>query len=234
MASAGSGPPKSSRRSRSRLVAIRPASSSAGAKSRPLRPSRARQYRRTTRCTDRTSWARERGSWARASAVRSRVGSGVVMVPPPGGLGRATRTPTRRGWTERHEGFGARRRAVCRFRRGRSACSSRGAGHGRSGVSGYFERVDAGAFRATEHVGGAWRQDEQHIAPALGLLVHAVECDRDVRRDDGLVLGRLSFDILGTLPIDVVEVGVRVLRPGRTIELVEATLAHGGRTAVLL
>ncbi|HYY11271.1 MAG TPA: thioesterase family protein [Kineosporiaceae bacterium] len=101
-------------------------------------------------------------------------------------------------------------------------------------MSGYFERVDAGAFRATEHVGGAWRQDEQHIAPALGLLVHAVECDRDVRRDDGLVLGRLSFDILGTLPIDVVEVGVRVLRPGRTIELVEATLVHGGRTAVLL
>jgi hypothetical protein len=97
----------------------------------------------------------------------------------------------------------------------------------------YFERVGASAFRATSHVGGAWTLHEQHIAPALGLLVHAVERDRDARRSDGLVLARLSFDILGTIPIDVVDVGVRVIRPGRTVELVEATLAHAGRNAVL-
>jgi hypothetical protein len=97
----------------------------------------------------------------------------------------------------------------------------------------YFERVGASAFRATSHVGGAWATHEQHIAPALGLLVHAVERDRDDRRDDALVVGRLSFDILGTIPIDVVDVAVRVIRPGRTVELVEAALSHGGRTAVL-
>jgi hypothetical protein len=82
-------------------------------------------------------------------------------------------------------------------------------------------------------VGGAWTTHEQHIAPALGLLVHAVERDRDARRDDGLVLGRLSFDILGTIPIDVVDTAVRVVRAGRTVELVEATLSHRGRAAVL-
>ena len=98
----------------------------------------------------------------------------------------------------------------------------------------YFERIDPVSFRATEHVGGAWSQDEQHIAPALGLLVHAVEEDRDRRRNDGLVVARLSYDILGTVPVDVVTVEVRILRPGRTIELVEATLAHGGRVAVRL
>ncbi|MFD1507342.1 thioesterase family protein [Georgenia yuyongxinii] len=98
----------------------------------------------------------------------------------------------------------------------------------------YFERVGASAFRATGHVGGAWRTDEQHIAPALGLLAHAVELDRDARRDDSLVVGRLSYDILGTIPIDVVETSVRVVRPGRTVELVEATLGHDGRDAVLL
>jgi hypothetical protein len=98
----------------------------------------------------------------------------------------------------------------------------------------YFERAGESAYRATEHVGGAWNTQEQHIAPALGLLVHVVEQDRDNRRGDGLVLGRLSFDILGTVPVDVVETAVRVLRPGRTIELVEATLVHGGRAAVLL
>ncbi|KOS53595.1 thioesterase family protein [Rhodococcus rhodochrous] len=98
----------------------------------------------------------------------------------------------------------------------------------------YFERIGPAAFRPTHHVGGAWNPQEQHIAPALGLLVHAVECDRDARRDDGLVVARLSYDILGTVPVDTVETTVTVLRPGRTIELVEAVLAHDGRAAVRL
>lgn len=97
----------------------------------------------------------------------------------------------------------------------------------------YFERLGPSSFRASEHVGGAWNTAEQHIAPALGLIAHATERDHAARRDDRLRLVRLSYDILGTLPIDVVEVEVSVLRPGRTIELVEARLSHGGRTAVV-
>lgn len=98
----------------------------------------------------------------------------------------------------------------------------------------YFERTGAQSFRATEHTSGAWDTATQHIAPALGLLVHAVERHRDARRGDGLRVSRLSFDILGTLPVADVDVTVEVLRPGRTIELVEARLAHGGRDGVLL
>lgn len=98
----------------------------------------------------------------------------------------------------------------------------------------YFERIEAARFRASEHTSGAWSPDEQHIGPALGLLVHAVETDRDARRDDGLVIGRVSYDILGTIPVDTMEIDVRVVRPGRTIELVEAALRHDGRHAVLL
>lgn len=98
----------------------------------------------------------------------------------------------------------------------------------------YFRRVSAGSYRATEHAGGAWNRDEQHIAPSLGLLAHAIELDRDARGNGHLVIGRLSYDILGTVPIDVVvDVEVTVLRPGRTIELVEATLTHNDRTVVL-
>jgi len=63
---------------------------------------------------------------------------------------------------------------------------------------------------------------------------HVVEQDREARRADGLVIARMSYDILGTLPVDVVETEVRVVRAGRTIELVEATLAHRGWPAVLL
>ena len=98
----------------------------------------------------------------------------------------------------------------------------------------YFERLEAHRFRATEHTGGAWSREEQHIAPALGLLAHAVERDRDARRSDGLVVTRLSYDILGTVPIAEVDIHVGVLRPGRTIELVEAVLGHGGRPVVRL
>ncbi|MDO1486594.1 Uncharacterised protein [Rhodococcus rhodochrous] len=96
----------------------------------------------------------------------------------------------------------------------------------------YFERLGPTSFRATEHVGGAWNEAEQHIAPALGLIAHVVECDRDARRDDDLAIGRLSYDILGTVPVGPVVTTVEVLRPGRTIELVEATLAYDGRAIV--
>ena len=101
-------------------------------------------------------------------------------------------------------------------------------------MTAYFERLEPTRFRATPAVQGAWNTAEQHIAPALGLLTHAIEKDRDARRDDGLCVARLSFDILGTLPIDIVDIDIRVLRPGRTIELVEATLSHDGRAAVVL
>lgn len=98
----------------------------------------------------------------------------------------------------------------------------------------YFEQTDEHVFRATAHTGGAWDTGTQHIAPALGLLAHAVEADRAARRDDPALVSRLSYDILGTVPVAEVEVSVRLLRPGRTIELVEATLAHGGRAVVVL
>jgi hypothetical protein len=98
----------------------------------------------------------------------------------------------------------------------------------------YFERLGAHRFRATEHTGGAWDLETQHIAPALGLMAHVVEQHHDARRSDGLVLCRLSYDILGTVPIAEVDLEVEVLRKGRTIELVEAVLSHGGRSAVRL
>lgn len=101
-------------------------------------------------------------------------------------------------------------------------------------MTAYFERVSAHTFRPTDAVQGAWNITEQHIAPAIGLLAHLVEEDRDARRSDDLALARVSYDILGVLPMDAVEVAVRVLRPGRTIELVEATLSHAGRPAVIL
>lgn len=98
----------------------------------------------------------------------------------------------------------------------------------------YFIRTSASTFRATERVGGAWDVANQHIAPVFGLLVHAVELDRDHRRDDGLRIARIAFDILGPLPVDEFSIHVEVLRAGRSIELVQATLEYAGRPTVVL
>ena len=98
----------------------------------------------------------------------------------------------------------------------------------------YFHRTGESTFLPTDAVGGAWDTGTQHIAPALGLLAHVIEVDRDTRRSDGLFPARLSWDIWGTVPVAEVGTSVRVLRAGRTIELVEAVLTHGGRTVATL
>lgn len=88
-------------------------------------------------------------------------------------------------------------------------------------------------FTPTGRASGAWRDDELHIAPAIGLIAHLIEADRDARRADHLALTRLSCDILGTLDMSAFDVSVEVVRAGRTIELVEARITQNGRTGVI-
>lgn len=97
----------------------------------------------------------------------------------------------------------------------------------------YFVRESVTRFRPTRITGGSWNFEEQHIAPVVGLISHLILADRDARHGENkLRMRRFSCDILGTIPIEPFDVEVRVVRPGRTIELVEATLTHGGRAAV--
>src|SRR5699024_987236 len=98
----------------------------------------------------------------------------------------------------------------------------------------YFERIGDSTFQPTCHVGGAWNPAEQHIAPALGLLAHEVELDRDARGRSHLFPARLSYDIWGPVPLETVQTAVRLHRPGRTVELVEAELVHAGRKIATL
>ena len=95
----------------------------------------------------------------------------------------------------------------------------------------YFERAGDGRYRPTTHVGGAWDPDgEQHFSPLGGLIVHAMDLHRAAR--PRLMLGRISFEILGRIAVDDREVQVTPPRPGRTIELVEATVVISGRAVV--
>jgi hypothetical protein len=93
----------------------------------------------------------------------------------------------------------------------------------------YYEHVGDDRYRPSPHVLGAWNDDEQHMAPVAGLLAHVI--DRHDPRPD-LQLARIGYDILGLIPLREGTVAARTLRPGRTIELVEAELRIDGRAVV--
>lgn len=96
----------------------------------------------------------------------------------------------------------------------------------------YFERVGTHRFKPTAHVGGAWRSAEQHFSPVGGLIVHAIERARATEQHRDLLISRLSFDILGPIALDEFDIHVETPRPGRTIELMEATMVIGQRPVV--
>ncbi|WP_327242990.1 thioesterase family protein [Streptomyces sp. NBC_01320] len=96
----------------------------------------------------------------------------------------------------------------------------------------YFEAIDDHLYKPTTHAGGAWDPDEQHFSPLGGLVVHALDRHRAVGPDDGLVLSRISYDILGRLALDECEIQVETIRPGRSIELLEAVVRIAGRPVV--
>ncbi|GAA4778620.1 thioesterase family protein [Citricoccus nitrophenolicus] len=95
-------------------------------------------------------------------------------------------------------------------------------------------RVEAGVrtseFDSVVHAQGAWRDDELHMAPVSGLMTAEILA-HEPRPE--LRLARLSFEILGTLHFGPLTVTTRTVRPGRTIELVESTLAAQGRDALV-
>ena len=99
-------------------------------------------------------------------------------------------------------------------------------------IGSYYEPAGEGRYKPTTHAGGAWDPDEQHFSPLGGLIVHAIDRFVAERGDRGLVLSRVSFDILGRLALDECEIRVETIRPGRTIELVEAVVLIRDRAVV--
>lgn len=93
----------------------------------------------------------------------------------------------------------------------------------------YYRRLTEDTFAPTLNAQGAWNAHEQHMAPVSGLLAHCLS--RREHRDD-LALARVTFEILGLIPALPTTITVRTVRPGRTIELVEAVAVAGGREVV--
>lgn len=83
------------------------------------------------------------------------------------------------------------------------------------------ERPAAEGFLATAATGSPWGPSSQHGGPPAALLTRAVE-----RLDGGggRVVGRLTMEILGPVPVGPLSVTASVVRPGRAVDLCEATL----------
>jgi hypothetical protein len=95
----------------------------------------------------------------------------------------------------------------------------------------YLPTDKPGVFVATAATVGPWTPQHQHAGPPSALLTREIE--RLPSSIDGPhQLTRLTVDILGAVPTGEVAVSATVARPGRAVELVEATLDAGGRTAL--
>lgn len=90
----------------------------------------------------------------------------------------------------------------------------------------FYTSLGDGRFVASAHTTGPWDPGAQHAGPPSALLGRALE--RVAPRDDVMV-ARVTVEVLGPVPVGEVVVAARMARPGRSVELVEATLGAGGR-----
>ena len=84
-------------------------------------------------------------------------------------------------------------------------------------------------YQSTIHAQGAWNTHEQHMAPATGVI--CAELDLFAERSD-LRIGRISLDILGLIPAGEFQIETRIIRSGKTIELIESTMSAHGKKCI--
>ena len=85
-----------------------------------------------------------------------------------------------------------------------------------------FYEPDGDLFRATELTRGPWDPGAQHAGPPSALLGYAIERLPETAE---FQVGRLTFEILRSVPIAPARVEARVARPGRRVQMVEAELS---------
>jgi hypothetical protein len=93
-----------------------------------------------------------------------------------------------------------------------------------------LDGLDGHRFHATFSTTGPWFSDAQHVGPPSALLARALE--RCAPREPPLQLSRITCEVLGPVPAGEVDVYARLVRPGRSIELLSAELTAGGRAVL--
>jgi acyl-coenzyme A thioesterase PaaI-like protein len=97
-------------------------------------------------------------------------------------------------------------------------------GFGRLGmmilVQAFYVPDGPGRFLSTPFTNGPWGLGSQHGGPPAALLTRAVEA---LDADGARVVGRFTMELLGPVPVGPLRVQASVVRPGRSVELCEAT-----------
>jgi hypothetical protein len=82
---------------------------------------------------------------------------------------------------------------------------------------------EAGGFLPSDNARSAWGPDQLHGGPAAGLLARAAEA----LLPDGLMPARITIDLFRPVPKQLLAVPAEVVRAGRRIHVVEASLVAG-------
>ena len=93
----------------------------------------------------------------------------------------------------------------------------------------FYLPLGDGLYESTPATASPWDESLQHGGPPSALLAHAIE---GVRTSEDLQIARFTADFLGGIPQGRVRVEAEVVRPGKRVELIEATLWAGDRPAV--
>ncbi len=88
-----------------------------------------------------------------------------------------------------------------------------------------FYRATSDGFAATELTRGPWDSDSQHAGPPCALLGRAVDEAGQLAQAR---MARVTFEILKPVPLATVTCAAEVVRPGRSVEMIEGTLSHDG------
>jgi Thioesterase-like superfamily len=95
-----------------------------------------------------------------------------------------------------------------------------------------FYEPDGDAYVATELTRGPWDPGAQHAGPPAALIGREIERLGGGRMGGGegspAQVGRVTYEILRSVPIGRLRVEAEVVRPGRRVELVGAMLADEG------
>jgi hypothetical protein len=100
-----------------------------------------------------------------------------------------------------------------------------------------FYEPDGDLYRATELTRGPWDPGAQHAGPPAALIGREIERVGGGRMNGGdgppAQVGRITYEVLRSVPIGPLRVEAEVLRPGRRVEMVGASLSDADGTELM-
>ena len=84
-----------------------------------------------------------------------------------------------------------------------------------------YTQTDSGVFLPTALTRGPWSPQSQHGGPPAALLARAVEATEPA----WMFVARFTVEFIRPVPIAPLTVGSRIIRPGKRVQLIEATLS---------